>query len=307
MNYENSNGINNKQNHLPKFISSNKNQMANNGISIPHFNNLNSNIIYNRNLNLFNCKKYNNNTFDKNKNNNNNLQENPIKVTDIYLTNNKTINNNKNNIGNNNTNNLIRKNVHKKFNQKTFIINSNIQNNFYNNNNDRNNHLNKNQFDLNILNRKTFDGKNYRKNKDFDFQNKKQDEKKSNKIKLENIDNNEDNVKKDEIRYIPKKHIPKLADSYLCSVRRTSEAIDINETNSIINIVQLNYSTYSKDNKKTLSTLISENIKNKLGGEWFIFVSKKNDKISLNFTTVSESDFLIIDIGKSQFKIAKTK
>lgn len=329
MNNENPNGINNKQNNLHNFVYFNKSQMTN-GTSNLQFKNQNSNVYY-RNQNFLNFKKYNNNTFDKNQNNNNNSQKNPIKIKGSILNNNRIINNNQKNIdSNNNPYNILKNNFDQKFNHKTFIRNSNIQRNLYNNNNDRNNHFNQNQFD-NILNKKQFDNPkknnfqinvtNNGKNKGFDFQNKKQDEKKINKINLKNIDNNDpqqnkegkidnnikDNVKKDEIRYIPKKHIPKLADSYLCSVRRTSEAIDINETNSIINIVQLNYSTYSKDNKKTLSTLISENIKNKLGGEWFIFVSKKNDKISLNFTTVSESDYLIIDIAKSQFKIAKTK
>ena len=55
--------------------------------------------------------------------------------------------------------------------------------------------------------------------------------------------------------------------------------------------------------------MICQKIKHKIHGEWFVFVSDndKNKKIPFSFSTVSESDFLIIDLGKTRFQVVKLK
>ena len=112
---------------------------------------------------------------------------------------------------------------------------------------------------------------------------------------------------------INKSHKPNLLGSCLCSISHYSPVIDRNESNKIKNIVQIYYTTFGRNEdeeqneKKSLSSLISSQIKNELGGEWFVFVSKKHDELYFNISSVNESDILVIDIGQSIFRIAKTK
>lgn len=112
---------------------------------------------------------------------------------------------------------------------------------------------------------------------------------------------------------INKSHKPNLSGSYFCSISQYSQVIDRNESNIIKNIVEIYYTTFGRsedeqqNENKSLSSLISSQIKNKLGGEWFVFVSKKNDDLYFNISSINESDILVIDIGESIFRIAKTK
>ena len=240
---------------------------------------------YQQNM-MQNFKNMNHQTDNTNRNNNNyNFQDNKMNsFTDI-----------KNKINNNN-------------NFQNYINNGN-----HNNNNNRNDNYEKNFNNYGNYQSPKNNGNYNEKNEQNKFNNYLVNNK-----NLKNIDNNESNPKYENInknnndkqkenKFIPKKHKPNLQDSIICNIIKITESIDSNETNVIKSIVELLYSTYSNNNKKTLSTIISENIKNKLGGEWFVFISKKNSKISLNFTTVSESDFLVINIGQSLLKIAKTK
>ncbi len=112
---------------------------------------------------------------------------------------------------------------------------------------------------------------------------------------------------------INKSHKPNLSGLYFCSISQYSQVIDRNESNIIKNIVEIYYTTFGRsedeqqNENKSLSSLISSQIKNKLGGEWFVFVSKKNDNLYFNISSINESDILVIDIGESIFRIAKTK
>ena len=278
--------------------------------------------------NINNFIKFNQKTFHRLDRNNNYISENNQKPINLKnnmnsFFNNKINNNNKNNIFNNNqiNNFQFNNNEQKRYlNSRTYDgkkINNNDKNFRNNSKKNMNAQMNFSFKNININDKnkanETFDEKKNEmnkatylskilKNKDnnepYQFEEKKED-------KIQNkINNNE--VKKQK-EYKPKKHIPTLENSIFCNVRKKSDIIDINETNAIASIIQLFYSTYSKNKKKSLSTLVSENIKKKLGGEWFVFVSRKDVKIFLNFTNISESDFLIIDIGKTQFKIIKTK
>ena len=91
--------------------------------------------------------------------------------------------------------------------------------------------------------------------------------------------------------------------------------IDKNESNIIKSIIQVIYSSFDsfdeKKNKK-LSDVISEEIKKRLGGEWFVFVTnanKEKQKIKFQISMFDEDDksYLVINIGNSTFKIAKLK
>ena len=110
------------------------------------------------------------------------------------------------------------------------------------------------------------------------------------------------------LNYIEKRHIPnnEINEYTTCQIEQYSESIDNNETNIIKNIVQILFSNFGRKREdKALSHSIIKEIKNKLGGEWFVFVSNKNDNINFNISSISSSDYLIIEINQSQFKIAK--
>ena len=92
-------------------------------------------------------------------------------------------------------------------------------------------------------------------------------------------------------------------------INQYSQIIDQNESNIIKCIIQVIYSSFDEKKNKKLSDEISEEIKKKLGGEWFVFVSNKNkeEKIKFQITMFEETDYLIITIGSSKFKIEKLK
>ena len=98
-------------------------------------------------------------------------------------------------------------------------------------------------------------------------------------------------------------------------IEKYSKFIDKNESNIIKSIIQVIYSSFDsfdeKKNKK-LSDVISEEIKKRLGGEWFVFVTnanKEKQKIKFQISMFDEDDksYLVINIGNSTFKIAKLK
>ena len=92
-------------------------------------------------------------------------------------------------------------------------------------------------------------------------------------------------------------------------ITQYSQIIDKNESNIIKCIIQSIYSSFDIKKGKKLSDEISKEIKNKLGGEWFVFVSDifKEKKIKFRITMFDESDYLVMIIGSSIFKIAKLK
>lgn len=203
----------------------------------------------------------------------------------------------KNNINQNNQNNnfqnmnmqnnfpQISNNQNQNFLNKQFNNNNNVQimnNNFFQNNNNQNKNQNQNN-QMNNNNQKI----NYQGNQ---------------------INNNQNIYNNNKNDFIKTMHIPKIDKdkSILCNISHQTPNIDKNETNEIKSMIQLLYSNFGR-NREKLSSKLSEEIKNKLGGEWFVFVSKKNNKIQFNIATISESDYLVIDIGNSVFKIAKMK
>ena len=90
-------------------------------------------------------------------------------------------------------------------------------------------------------------------------------------------------------------------------ITQYSQIIDKNESNIIKCIIQSIYSSFDIKKGKKLSDEISKEIKNKLGGEWFVFVSDIEKKIKFRITMFDESDYLVMIIGSSIFKIAKLK
>ena len=102
---------------------------------------------------------------------------------------------------------------------------------------------------------------------------------------------------------------PLKIQNYMCTIEKESEFIDRNETNAIKNIIQLKLCNYKYlvDKNISLSDSISDNIKRKLGGEWFVLVLNKNKSISLNLSSITENDFLIFNIGNENIKIARIK
>ena len=122
---------------------------------------------------------------------------------------------------------------------------------------------------------------------------------------MNNINGNKNN--NSNMNYIRKSHKPKKEDSVCFSIEQDSNSIDKNESNQIKNIIQVKYSTYFQNPNKFLSDSISEELKNHLQGEWFVFISDASKNISFSISTVSESDFLILKMGNSRFHIAKIK
>ena len=93
-------------------------------------------------------------------------------------------------------------------------------------------------------------------------------------------------------------------------ITQNSQIIDKNESNIIKCIIQSIYSSFDIKKGKKLSDEILKEIKNKLGGEWFVFVTdklKEETKIKFRISMFDESDYLVMIIGSSIFKIAKLK
>ena len=123
--------------------------------------------------------------------------------------------------------------------------------------------------------------------------------------------NNNINNKNQEIDYKSRKHIPNTSkkDTFNCIIEKETDIIDANETNLIKSIVQYVYTNFNKNKEnKKLSFILSEKIKRRLGGEWFIFISNYNQDIPFNIYPLTEEDYLIIKIKeKCKIKIAKLK
>ena len=223
-------------------------------------------------------------------------------------------NQNNNQFSNNqNYNNNLIKNYNK---NKMYNKNQNIDNNVANNNYCKLANIDNNGNDNNNCNNYKYnDDEKINSNSNY---NKKEMKKKNNQLhpNLEIIKSDNQNKNKNKENSEPfhhKVHKPDTNNLNYSSITSETDAIDKNEINTIKNIVEINYTTFERNrdkqisDKKTLSSLINSEIKKNLGGEWFVFVSKKDDKISFNLSTVSSTDFVTIEIGNSLFKIARTK
>ena len=175
------------------------------------------------------------------------------------------------------------------FNQNINPNNMNIQNN----NNNNNNNLNMMNPNMGMIQGNNNNQMNHQMNHQMNNQ--------------MNNQMNDNNYKKNKMQnFKRKRHHPNLELSIISSVTQESQSIDKNETNLIKNIIQIEYSNSNKTHE-FLSEIITEKIKRKLGGEWFIYICEQNQNISFSISTVSDSDFLIIKVGTSLFKIAKVK
>lgn len=187
------------------------------------------------------------------------------------------------NYGNNNQSNFF---------QNNYNQNINFQNNCYQN------YPNNNYNQININNQIG----QMNPNNQMNFQNCKQMD--QNQKAYINSSNNNQNK-----NYTRNIYPIKIQNNTNCTIEKVSEYIDRNETNAIKNIIQLNLCNYKYlvDKNISLSDSISDNIKRKLGGEWFVFVFNKNKSISLNLSSITENDFLIFNIGNERIKIARIK
>ena len=116
------------------------------------------------------------------------------------------------------------------------------------------------------------------------------------------LQNNEMNFKRNHYEV-------KANESIKPEISQNSNLIDKNEVNEINNIVQQVYSKAISDNNQVqyMSDMICDKIKHKIQGEWFVLISDKDKDIPLSFSTVSETDFLIIILGNTKFQIVKIK
>ena len=206
--------------------------------------------------------------------------------------------------------------------------NHNFQNNINNNiNNNMNNNMNGNNFNqgVNNLNQNNqFNNQNQHNQMNFNIQinigqininqNMKMNEQgniiQNNQNNFNQNGNNSNNIEQNlNNNFNLGMHHPVIdkSQSLLCIISHRTPTIDNNETNTIKSIIQLFYSNYNENENNKLSLIISREIKRKLGGEWFVFVYNKNKKIYFNISSVSESDFLVMEIKDSEFKIAKMK
>lgn len=125
----------------------------------------------------------------------------------------------------------------------------------------------------------------------------------NNKIIIQNSSNNNNN--KNEIsdcKII--RHIPEKDDNLEYSIENVSNEMDKSEINTIKNIILIYFGFYKENN---LSRIVCDEIKKELGGEWFVLVSDKNDKISLKISTIAQKGFLVIAYGNTRFQIARIK
>ena len=102
------------------------------------------------------------------------------------------------------------------------------------------------------------------------------------------------------------RHIPQeIFSSMMWKVEKITPSIEKNEMNTIQSIIESNYCFYNKKNKLSLSEIISDEVKKKLGGEWFVIAQKSEQKLNFNISSVSDSDIVKFKIGNSIFGIAR--
>jgi hypothetical protein len=288
--------------------------------------NANQNNMYNNNINL-----NNQGNIGINNNQNQNLNN--------YQSNNQgnIIQNNINNIQNNINNNNINQ-INSQFNNNNIIPNNNIMNNKIN--------QNQNACNMDISNIETIIQTDIRQNNaaqsDFNNNNNNFQNKDNNIVYNENSQDvpmkqnkNELNLSKNKssgqisssnILKIEKsesklsssdsgiknrrlnKHIPKQIDETIYFKEESkNQIVDRNEMNIIRNIIEILYSSCNDQSSDTLSELICDQIKKKLGGEWFVMAQGQDEKLSFNISSVSNTNIIKIRIGESRIHIGKLK
>ena len=84
------------------------------------------------------------------------------------------------------------------------------------------------------------------------------------------------------------------------------KGIDQNEYDKIVGAAQKAYKE-GKHDKQNLSFKAGREIKNSLGGQWFVFVSEKGKKFDFSLSTVASNDFLTFSIGDTMFQVCRLK
>ena len=113
-----------------------------------------------------------------------------------------------------------------------------------------------------------------------------------------NLNMNKSNDNKNFKRKI---HKPNFDGSIIAKINQIG-SINRNEANQILYIIE---TSQPKGNSNLLTNTISSQLKKQFKGEWFVLVSDINQNLVLNISTLNENDYLIIQMGKSLFKIAK--
>ena len=209
---------------------------------------------------------------------------------------NNNINNNQ--MGNNNINNNMNSNNVEKNNQtnnnangNSFVNNNNcninqeIQNNIVQNPNNQEKNIKASSINNIILDKE-------------DLNLKKEEDNKSNVLS----NDSEIRIKK------LNKHTPNIPETtFFCKVESSPQAFDKNEINEIRSIIETFYTSFNIKSSDSISELISDAIKNKLGGEWFVIAQSLDQKLSFIISSVSDSDIIEFKIGNSKFKVAKIR
>ncbi len=311
-NYNNQNNNQNILENMDNNFNNNNNiinqNMMNNMNNQKMMNNMNNQNMNNNNMNNQNMNNNNMSNQNMNNNNMNNQNMNNNNMSNQNMNNNNMNNQNMmNNMNMQNNNNNFNKNMMN--NPMVMGNNNNMNMNGQNNNNQNmmNNNFNNNMMGQNQM------GMNMNMNNNQNMNNMNNMNNNQNMSNMNNMNNNKQNMNNmnnninQSMNFQRKVHRPQSNESVLCIVQQESSVIDKNETNEIKNIVQVYYSSSLAQNNIILSDYISEEIKKKLNGEWFVFVSDDKNNIDFSISTNSESDFLKIKIGSSLFTIAKIK
>ena len=77
--------------------------------------------------------------------------------------------------------------------------------------------------------------------------------------------------------------------------------------NIIRDLIEVFYTSFNEQNTENLSELISNAIKKKLGGEWFVMAQSLKQKLAFTISSVSYTDIIKFKVGESRIHIAKLK
>ena len=326
-----SNNVNNVNNNLDK-SNSDKEQMEEEDNSEDNKQKLNNNIQNNQNMNYNQNNMFNNNiNFNKPNNVSNNQNEN------LNNFNNKNQNNfNQNNI--NNYQNQININPNNQINPQfnNNMISNNMMDNKINqnknmniiNNKDNNQQIPQTSINNNVQQFNFSGNSNKLGNKDNNIDNSNTRDDSKNRIITSIMNNSYRNSSKklqinENIEYKSKlsssdsgikikrlnKHIPQQIDETIVFKEESASnlTVDRNEMNIIRDLIEVFYTSFNEQNTENLSELISNAIKKKLGGEWFVMAQSLKQKLAFTISSVSYTDIIKFKVGESRIHIAKLK
>ena len=104
----------------------------------------------------------------------------------------------------------------------------------------------------------------------------------------------------------PKRHQPNFAGGSNFVELARGQGIDRNEYDKIIAAARKAFEE-SRNDTQTISYKTGKEIKNKLRGQWFVFVSEKGKKFDFSLSTVASSDYLTFTLGNTLFQVCRLK